>query len=90
MTAATDVRYGRRGGRLTAWDGRPYDGHPFPHELAPTCSVCHLPMVLGQPGRHWRCVAPCASCGALAYPSARKCDCGAPRPSESSIRRGLS
>lgn len=49
-SSANDIRYGRRGGRLTKWSD---------HTDTSPCEVCGRPMVLGQTRRHFVCSPPC-------------------------------
>ena len=44
---------------------------------APDCSVCGLPMVLGQPGRHWICSPVCDGCHRPVGPNDENCLCPA-------------
>jgi hypothetical protein len=48
VTAATDIRYGRRGGSFTS-------GNRVDVASAPRCAICQLPMLLGQRITHLIC-----------------------------------
>lgn len=54
---ARDIRYGRQGGRIVAWDHPPLD-----ISTAPACAICGRPMLLGQNVRHWTCGPICPGC----------------------------
>lgn len=50
MSKKTDIKFGRRGGRFLPDN---YEQTDFAN--APTCDVCHRPMVMGQRDRHHIC-----------------------------------
>lgn len=55
MTSATDLVYGRRGGRVVDID----DGSPITQRIAaaPPCAGCGRPVLFGRRGMHYVCCA---------------------------------
>lgn len=70
--SARDVRYGRQGGRIVAWDDERV-GTANVDDM-PRCDVCGQPLTLRQPGRHWSCCTECDGCHRPIGPKGQNCD----------------